>query len=276
MVNVAKKEKAPTWKELKQPDAFVETSSQAAEIAAKYRLPIFATFGGALLIFTLVWMFSFLSDQQNQQATELLGKALKIHDAPLAKKDDKKDDKKDTDTDTVTYASAEERSAAAFPALEAVIASHPKSRAAAFARIYLGNLLLQFGYPASPEPKDKAEKEKRAPSLASRPKPSEKAISLFQDALASFSPSEPLAILALDSLAYAYEQNKAQGEALKKLEDFGEKGSPTFRSYALFRLAEFFQHQGEMKKAQTYYQRVAKDKSELQDAAKKRLATLAF
>ncbi len=250
MVKVAKKakkkNKQPARKDIKQPDQFIEVTTQGVDWVTKYRTPLIAFIIAILLISVAIYSFIRFQKHQNELASAALEKALKVYSAEVTKTPPKTTAGREAPK---TFPTEEKKYAAALKAFQEILKKYPKTQPGRMSLLYLGNVYFHQ-------------------------KKYDKAAESYRNFIKMLASGDPLYYLGVNGLAYVLEAQGKGDEGAKLLEDLLKTGSKSNKIFVLMRLARYYDYKKDWKKARRFYEELAKEKSTYQLEAKKRLAVL--
>jgi predicted negative regulator of RcsB-dependent stress response len=229
--NVANKYTRKSKTQIPQNDEFVSFWQRAYDFISPYGRPI--AIGGGLLLVMLaaVWATDRLFVSRKQNATEMLGRVLRIYQAELLPEDAKPEDAKPKDDDTPRFKTAKERAEATVAELDKLMKEAGSSSAAEDAQLVRAGALFDLGRFADAE-------------------------AAYRSFLDHVSKSDKLAVVAREGLGLSMEAQGKLDAALSAYQEIEKAGGDTYRDRAQFDQARVIAKKGDKKKAFDMYKQI--------------------
>jgi tetratricopeptide (TPR) repeat protein len=218
-----------------QGDNFVSFWERVYEFVRPYARPI-AIGGGALLVMlAAIWFTDRFFVVRKQNATEMLGRVLRVYQAELLAEDAKPEDTKPKEGDVPRFKTPKERAEAALAEFDKMVKEVGSSGAAEPAQLVRAGALFDLGRYAEAE-------------------------AAYRSFLENVSKSDKLAQVGREGIGLSMEAQGKLVEALSSYQEMEKSGGDTYRERALFAQARVIAKQGDKKKALEMYKQIL-DKS---------------
>lgn len=214
---------------LKQQDAFVSAANDSARWLASHRAPAILTVSAVVIATVTVWGIVEYRDARDSKASALYATALKVADAQVAPTNDA-----NAKADPDAFATTDDRDKAARDAFRKVVSQSPGSGVAKLARFYVADLSARLG-------------ERDA------------AINELSELRRDLSQNDNLYFLAVERLAYLYEDKGQHDQALATWQQLVGSSKRFYADHALYHVARLYYAKGDVQKAREMLRRFDKE-----------------
>lgn len=224
--------------QIPQRDEFVSFWQRAYDVISPYGRPI-AIGGGALLVMlAAIWTTDRFFVVRKQNATEMLGRVLRVYQAELLAEETKPEEAKPKDAkdaDVPRFKTAKERAEAALAEIDKLNKEAGSASAAESAQLVRAGALFDLGRYADAE-------------------------AAYRSFLDQVSKNDKLALVAREGIGLSMEAQGKLDAALSSYQDMEKNGGDAYRDRAQFAQARVIAKKGDKKKAFDMYKQIL-DKS---------------
>lgn len=220
---------------LKKPDEFVSFWTRIILAIRPYTRPISIGLGAFVVIVLTVWLVDHFVVVAQEDATEQLGRAMRIYEAELdtgeAKADDAAKDDVKAEGDVPRFKTEKERAEATLAELDQLMKKHGSTRAAHRGLLFQGGVFFALG----------------------RYDEAEVAYKKFLDKAEA---DNSLRFLAREGVALCEEARGRLDQALVLYQEMGRGGGDFYRDRAMYAEARLYEKKGDGKKAAEVYKEI--------------------